>query len=410
MSLVLANCAVVDAVADEPLRDGAVWIDRGTIAAVGPADDVVAAAEATGPFEVLDLDGAHILPGLVNMHVHFGLILPGKELERLRDESLGALALRMAANARATLAAGVTTVRLVAERGGIDIALRESIRQGETVGPRIFTAGAILISTGGHGHDLPGAVEADGPNEFRKAARAQLKAGADLVKISASGGIASAGEAIADRQLEPDEIRAVTQVAHSRGKRVAVHAGPPDVIADAVEAGVDSVEHGYFLTPQVAELMVDRGTWLVPTVNVSRAVAFFEKIGAPDWFVAKALEAGEKHWAALQAAIRASVPIALGTDMMPFEPFDGTTVTVRELEFMVEAGMTPLAAIRAATIRAAKLLGAQAAIGSLEVGKSADIIAVRGNPLADVTALRSLEVVVGRGAIVRAPSKEGARA
>lgn len=410
MSLVLANCAVVDAVADEPLRDGAVWIDRGTIAAVGPADDVVAAAEATGPFEVLDLDGAHILPGLVNMHVHFGLILPGKELERLRDESLGALALRMAANARATLAAGVTTVRLVAERGGIDIALRESIRQGETVGPRIFTAGAILISTGGHGHDLPGAVEADGPNEFRKAARAQLKAGADLVKISASGGIASAGEAIADRQLEPDEIRAVTQVAHSRGKRVAVHAGPPDVIADAVEAGVDSVEHGYFLTPQVAELMVDRGTWLVPTVNVSRAVAFFEKIGAPDWFVAKALEAGEKHWAALQAAIRASVPIALGTDMMPFEPFDGTTVTVRELEFMVEAGMTPLAAIRAATICAAKLLGAQAAIGSLEVGKSADIIAVRGNPLADVTALRSLEVVVGRGAIVRSPSKEDARA
>jgi imidazolonepropionase-like amidohydrolase len=166
-----------------------------------------------------------------------------------------------------------------------------------------------------------------------------------------------------------------------------------------VECGVDTIEHAYFLTDEVAAFMVERGAWLVPTINVSRATEFFARIGAPDWMVARALAAGELHWAGLQAALRAGVRIALGTDMFPAEPFDGTTVTVRELEFYVEAGMAPAAALRAATIDAAEMLGLEQ-VGCVEPGWAADLIAVGGDPLERIGALRDLRLVVSRGRVV----------
>jgi imidazolonepropionase-like amidohydrolase len=306
----------------------------------------------------------------------------------------------MAANAAGTLRAGVTTVRLVGEQPYADIALRASIAAGETLGPRVLTAGPLMVSVGGHGFELPGTVEASGAEEFRRLARTQLKHGVDLLKISVSGGIAGENEAIADSQMTADEIRAVTETAHARGRKVAAHAGPAAVIRLAVEQGVDSIEHGYFLDDETTAFMAERGAWLVPTVNVSRAVAFFEKIGAPPWMIAKALAAGELHWAGLESAIRNGVRIALGTDMMPHEPFDGTSVTVRELEFMAEAGMAPLAALQAATIRAAELLGIDGDVGAVEPGLRADLIAVGTNPLDSVSALRDLRLVVANGRVV----------
>ena len=369
------------------IAEGAsVAIDAGRIAGLERA-----AAERT-----LDLDGAYLLPGLINCHVHFGLVLPGAEGERLRGESEAALALRMVGNAAAAVSAGVTTVRLVGERPYADVALRASIERGETLGPRVVTAGPLLVSVGGHGWDLPGSLEASGPEGFRRAAREQLRNGTDWLKISVSGGIAGENEAIADAQMTAEEIGAVTETAHARGRKVAAHAGPAAVIRLAVEQGVDSIEHGYFLDDETTAFMAERGTWLVPTINVSRAVAFFEKIGAPRWMIEKALAAGELHWAGLQSAIHAGVRIALGTDMMPHEPFDGTSVTVRELEFMREAGMPPLAVLQAATIRAAELLELDD-VGSVEPGKRADLIAVGGNPVEDVSALRRLRLVVARG-------------
>ncbi|HEV3402922.1 MAG TPA: amidohydrolase family protein [Gaiellaceae bacterium] len=391
----LENCSVVDVHAGQSLPDGVVLIDGDRIAAVGPRAEV----ELPGTAERVDLGGAHVLPGLINCHVHFGLVLPGTEGDRLRNESDAALALRMAANAAQTLGAGVTTVRLVGERPYADIALRDSIAAGETAGPRILTAGPLLISTGGHGWELGSCVEADGPDGFRAAARTQIKHGTDLVKISVSGGIAGENEAIADSQMTPAEIAAVTETAHARGKHVAAHAGPPGVIRTAVECGVNTIEHGYFLTGEVAAVMHEHGSWLVPTINVSRAVAFYEKIGAPHWMVEKALAAGELHWAGLREAINRGVRIAMGTDMIPHEPFDGTSVTVRELEFYVEAGMTPPAALRSATIDAAELLG-RPELGRLEPGVAADLIAVRGDPIQDIASLRQLELVVSRGRVV----------
>jgi imidazolonepropionase-like amidohydrolase len=287
----------------------------------------------------------------------------------------------------------------VAERPYVDIALRNSIARGQALGPRVLTAGPMLTSTGGHGWELGSCLEADGPDGFRAATRAQIKHGVDWVKIGVSGGIAGANEAIADAQMTAEEILAVTEAAHARGRCVAAHAGPADVVRRAVECGVDTIEHGYFVTDEVATLMARSGAWLVPTINVSRAVEFYRKIGAPPWMVERALAAGELHWAALRSAIANGVRIALGTDMMPHEPFDGTSVTVRELEFYVEAGLTPAAALRSATCDAAERLGLDE-VGEIRAGAAADLIVVGGDPTGDISALRDLRRVVSRGRVV----------
>src|SRR5436190_16327815 len=394
-SLIFENCESVD-VRRGSRTDGAVIaVEDERIVYSGPRSD------ADRPLDVrrIDLDGANVIPGLINCHVHFGLVLPGAEGERLRGESDAALTLRMAHNAAAALAAGVTTVRLVGERPYVDVALRRSIESAETRGPRVVTAGPLLISTGGHGWELGSCVEADGADGFRAAARRQLRNDVDLLKIAVSGGIAGHNEQITDSQMTPEEISAVTETAHSRGRKVAAHAGPADVVALAVKCGVDTIEHGYFLTTEVADLMVERGAWLVPTINVSRAPHFYEKIGAPQWYREKALAAGELHWTGLRAAIARGVRIAMGTDMMPHEPFEGTSVTVRELEFYVDAGMSPLDALRTATVNAAELLG-RPDLGTVEAGALADFVVLRGDPLENIAALRGVETVVARGSVV----------
>jgi imidazolonepropionase-like amidohydrolase len=395
---VLANCSVVDVVSGSVTPRSGVLIDGNRIAGIGPVEELTRQANRA---DIVDLAGAHVLPGLVNMHVHFGLTLPGPDQYRMQFETEAALALRMARNAREALLAGVTTVRLTGERKHADFALKASIASGETLGPRIFTAGMACIATGGHGHTHAGTIEADGPAEFRKVVRMQLKEGADLIKICISGGIAGEHEAIRDAQLSKHEMRAIMETAHGSGKKVTAHAGPPGAIRDAIKCGLNCVEHGYFLTEEVIRLMVDRDVWLVPTIAVSRCEEFYAKIGAPEWMVRKALAAGEHHWAALEMAIRNGVSIALGTDMLPAEPYEGTTATVRELEFYVAAGMSPVEALRSATIKAAEWLDAQDRLGTLEVGKLADVIAVDGDPTADISHMRRLRFVMQDGHIVR---------
>ena len=395
---VLANCSVVDVVSGSVTPRSGVWIDGNRIAGIGPVEELTRQANEA---DVVDLAGAHVLPGLINMHVHFGLTLPGPDQYRMQLESDAALALRMARNAREALLAGVTTVRLTGERKHADFALKASIAAGETLGPRIFTAGMACIATGGHGHTFAGTIEADGPAEFRKVVRMQLKEGADLIKICISGGIAGEHEAIRDAQLSKHEMRAIMETAHGSGKKVTAHAGPPGAIRDAIKCGLDCVEHGYFLTEEVIRLMADRDVWLVPTIAVSRCEEFYARIGAPEWMVRKALAAGEQHWAALEMAIRNGVSIALGTDMLPAEPYEGTTATVRELEFYVAAGMSPVEALRSATIKPAEWLDAADRLGTLEIGKLADLIAVDGDPTQDISAMRRLRFVMQDGRIVR---------
>ena len=266
----------------------------------------------------------------------------------------------------------------------------------------MFTAGAALAITGGHGtRHLGPALEADGPFEFRKAARQQLELGADHIKIMISGGISGEHESIGSSQMAFDEMEAVVQVAHNAGKKVCAHSSSAAAMREAIGAGVDCVEHGYLLDDDVADLMAERGTFLVPTISVSRADDYMRRIGASEWEISKSAQSNARHWQALQTAIRRGVKIGLGTDMLPGEMNEGTVASYREMEFMAEAGMTPMQVVVAATQTGAAVLNATDRIGTLEPGKVADIVACDGNPALDTRALRKTRFVMQGGRVVR---------
>jgi imidazolonepropionase-like amidohydrolase len=378
------------------LPDAGIHVRGGRIAAVGAVDDVRGEA---GGAPAIALGGAHVLPGLITMHTH--LSDSARETPaRLYSETQASRALLMAGTARQTLHAGVTTVRLVAEADGTDFALRAAIEAGQVEGPRIFTAGRALVCTGGHGSTSALTLEADGADGFRRAARSQIKLGADLIKLMISGGIAGEHEGIDTPQLTRDELEAVTSVAHDWGRKVTAHAGPPGAIRQALECGLDGVEHGYQLDEPTIRFMAERATTYVPTILVTRCEDYYRDVGAPEWLIERALGAGPVHWRALELAVEHGVRIAVGTDMLPGEPYEETTATVRELEHYVEAGLTPAQALAAATTVPAAWLGAAGELGAVRAGAHADLIAVDGDPVQDISALRRLRLVVKAGEIV----------
>ena len=390
---VLTNLRLVDGVDPEP-RDGrAIVIRDGVIAAIVTDSDVD--GEAT------DLGGAHVMPGLINMHTHFSLSLPGAGGDAVSALDAHELALYMADGARRTLLSGVTTVRCVAEKSGADFALRRAIEAGHVTGPRIFTAGKALCCTGGHGHDTDDTLECDGADAFARGVRSQVKAGADLVKLMISGGIAGENEQITTPQLTRDEMATAISTAHAWGRKVTAHAGPAAIIAEAVELGLDCVEHGYELTPEVAALMAERGVALVPTLVVTRASAFFDDLGVPPWMQERSLGAGPRHLESYRYALAAGVEILLGSDMPPFWDFEGTSAVVRELEHMHAGGLAAPDVIRAATAAPAAWLDASDRVGMIEVGRFADLIAMPADPTADIAALRGIDFVMKAGVVVR---------
>ena len=390
---------VVDLDGEAPLENAVILVEGERIAAIGAADNV----EIPDGAERIDVKGAWLIPGLMNMHVHLGLVLPGKLAAELANESEAALALRMAANARASLQAGVTTIRLTGERAHADLALMRAINKGQADGPRIYSAGEALTISAGHGSKQSGRTKYDGPDALVKGARTQISAGAQWIKIAISGGIATDGGGLAEALMMPEEIRAVVDAAHRFGVQVTAHSGSPAATNVAVDAGLDCVEHGYFLDRPTLKKMKEHGTWLVPTIVVSQPATapFFERIGSPPWYLKRRESAGKAHWRALEMAIEEGVNIALGTDQMPAEPNDGTTATAREAQYYVEAGMTPLQALRSATIETARLLKAEDEIGSLEAGKYADIVAVDRDPTQDIKALRNILLVMKGGEVYR---------
>jgi imidazolonepropionase-like amidohydrolase len=399
--LVLTGCTVVDGTGGPPIAGAAIRVADGRIAAIGAADGILADARRDAVDSVVDLAGAFVTAGLINMHTHLSLGLPGALGAALDRMTAHELVLYMADGARRTLEAGVTTVRCVAERDGADFALRSAIELGRAIGPRIFTAGRALVCTGGHGHGHGDTLECDGPAEFRKGARRQISLGADLIKVMISGGIAGEHEGIDTPQLQADELEAVITTAHDWGRKVTAHAGPAGVIDKAVRLGLDGVEHGYHLTGDVARLMAARNVALVPTLVVTRCGEFFEQLAVPCWMQQRSLSAGGRHLDSYRMALEAGVDVMLGSDMPPFWEFEGTTATVRELEWMIEGGLAPAAALRAATIAPARWLGVDADLGTVEVGKFADLVALRADPLEDASAWRTIGMVMKGGTIVR---------
>lgn len=390
----LVGGTVVDIDTGKATPDAVVVIEGERIKSVGPAASIAVPAGAT----VVPMNGRWLVPGLMNMHVHFGLKLPGAAGAALANETDPQQVLRMANNARLSLLSGVTTVRLTGEDHGNDFALQAAIDRGEAIGPRIQTAGDIIVPTGGHG-----SLEADGPYALAKAARQQIKQGATWIKIAISGGIADTHGSIEAAPMTDEELSTLIEVAHRNGVKVTAHNGSTEAALQSLKFGIDCFEHGYHLNDEVLRQMKQKGVWLVPTIVVSQpgAQEFYKKIGSPPWYLARVESTGRDHWAMLQKAIRIGVPVALGTDQFPFEPNGGTTATVREAELYVEAGMSPLQALQAGTTRTAKMLGMEADVGRIKSGLYADIIALEADPTKDIRALRTINFVMKGGAVVR---------
>jgi imidazolonepropionase-like amidohydrolase len=390
-ALVGATVVGIDA---RPINNATVVITGERISQIGATGETVIPAGAN----VIAMNGKWLLPGLMNMHVHLGLKLPGAAGDSLANETDTEEVLRMAGNARLSLLSGVTTLRLVGEDHGTDFALRSAIDHGEVVGPRIKTAGEVIIPTGGHG-----SMEADGPYGFAHAVRAEIKGGADWIKIAISGGISDVRGSISAAPMTDEEMSTLIEVAHRNGIKVTAHNGSNEAARQALRFGIDGFEHGYHLNEAVLKEMKAKGVWLVPTIVVTQpgALEFYRKIGSPPWYLERVAITGADHWAMLQNAIRLGVKIALGTDQFPFEPNDGTTATIAEAELYVKAGMTSLQALQSATLQAARMLEMDKDVGSIAVGKFADIVALNDDPVQDIRALRGIDFVMKGGVVVR---------
>jgi len=381
----------------------AVLVDNGKIVAVG--DNLAVPAGA----QVIDLGDATLLPGFIDAHVHItgeSSDNPYKDfyLEALRpavEQSFYA-----AKYARTTLMAGFTTVRVVGADSFIDVALRNAINNGIAVGPRIIAAGHAIGSPGSHCDQSPyppervhllGPLEGvcSGPEQCREAVRLQMKFGADVIKICASGGVLSESDPLESSQLTPAELEAIVGEAHTWGRKVAAHAHGDHAARLAIEAGVDSIEHGSFLTPDTLKLMKAKGTYLVPT----RLAAFWvgQKADAfPPPIAKKAKAVGTRHAEMVKEAYRLGVPMAFGTD----SAVSPHGMNAREFSLLTELGVSPAAALLSATRDGARLLGIEAETGTIEAGKSADLVAVPGNVLDHIEATEHPSFVMLRGEVV----------
>lgn len=377
------------------LDNGVVVVDGDSIVAVGSAGDTEIPNDVTN---TIDVQGATILPGLFDMHTHvYHLCIYEYNPDLTDDFTIDFVAgavIRALENGRRLIAAGITTIRDMGSRHGGIFAIRRAIENGDIVGPRILAAGAGIAMSGGHGY-LALSEEADGVEEVRKLARKQLKLGADCIKVMASGGAGTPGEKITDTQYSVAEMAAAVDEAHKKGRTAAAHATCPQGVLNALDAGVDTIEHGIILDDASIQRLVDTGRHLVPTLEVYARIARSTEV--PAYMMAKGKEAARYHKTSFQNAVAAGVKIVAGTDAGAKRWYLGDLVS--ELERMVEFGLEPIEAIHAATHNAAEAAQMLHQVGTLEVDKLADIIVVDGNPLSDINALRNVRFVMKEGAV-----------
>ena len=348
MKTILTNCTVIDCTGKSPMKGMTIVIEGDKIAELKPG--AYQGAGKKGEVRVFDLEGDYVLPGLWNVHVHLGDLIPDPK-NLLEAESPIDYAIRAGRNAMDALRAGVTGIRILGEDHYADIAWKQAFEAGVFVGPRLFVCGRAMCITGGHGHGTLGSVEVDGPYEMRKAVREQLKHGADWIKLMVTGGVMTAGEGMQESQFLLDEIRAATEVAHQKGKRVSVHAWGTEGIKTAIRGGVDSIEHG-LLDDEAVEMMVEHDVFYVPTICQTQDEKRIRQSGMPDFMVKKALGVAKAHREGFQKALKAGVKIACGGDSSPVADF-----TLLEIEHLVKAGMTEMEALIAATRTSADLCG-----------------------------------------------------
>lgn len=360
--------------------------------------------------KVIDLKRHTCLPGLIDLHVHLGgQLARGSAMESFTLNPAD-YAVRGVAYAEKTLMAGFTSVRELGASPGVSIALRNAINSGIVKGPRVQAAGAV-VSTGGHGDptnglraDLMGSpgVErgvANGPDEARKVVRQRYKEQFDLIKISTTGGVLSLAKSGDAPLLVDEELKAIVETARDYGMPVATHAHGADGMKRAIRAGVQTIEHGTYLDDEAMALMKEKGTWYVPTISAGRFVADKAREGGyfPEIIRAKAEAIGPQIQGTFAKAYKAGVKIAFGTDSGVSPHGDNA----REFIYMVEAGMPPLEALRAATLSAATVMGMEKQLGTLEAGKLADIVAVPGDPAKDISVMTKVDFVMKDGVVYK---------
>ena len=390
----IANTNLIDGLGGAPRGGTSVLIDAGRIAWIGPDED----APSIGDAPTIDGNGRSLIPGLINSHVHLANDGSPDLHKQVLDDSVPIASLRAAQSARHTLVSGITTVRDCGAANGVVIELGRAVDAGLVEGPRIVAAGRVITMTGGHGHFI--GREADGVDAIRHAVRAEIKGGAQFIKAMATGGVLTPGVRPTQTALLAEELRAVVQEAHNAGKRVAMHAIGRQGIKNALDAGVDSIEHGFYLDEELFAQAIEQGTFLVPTLlAIDGIVEFGPAGGTPEWVIDKATLERDRSREMFRAAVHAGVRVAAGTDAGT--PFNHHTDLARELAVMVAIGMTPMQALVAATANAAANLDLLDEIGTIEVGKAADVVLLDGNPLEDVGAYRRPVLVAKAGVIAR---------
>jgi len=385
------------------VKDSSIIIDNGIITSIKSGY-----IKADKEDLIIDLRGYFVMPGLMDMHVHFGQEYQSKAERPIKVEK-ETEAILATAHADITLKAGFTTVRQVGDSGFVSISLRDVIASGYVDGPRIFTSGKSIATTGGHAdptngksiddYDYPTPEQGviNGPYEAYTAVRQRYKDGADGIKLTVTGGVLSVAKSGDNPQFTLEEAKAVVNAAKDYGMWVAVHAHGPQGMKRAVIAGVDSVEHGTFMTEEIMDLMIKNGTYYVPTISAGEWVAqkaeidnFFPKIVRP-----KAASVGPQIGSTFAKAYKRGVKIAFGTDV----GVQGHGTNWKEFVYMTQYGMSPIDALVSATLETAKLLGESDTLGSISVGKIADIIAVSGDPIIDMNSMKDVIFVMKEGKV-----------
>jgi imidazolonepropionase-like amidohydrolase len=396
---------LIDAISNETKKNMTIVVEKNKITAVENGFSTAAAGDKT-----IDLKTKTIMPGWIDCHVHTETETKKNNVADKFISNPADVAFESLKYVNVTLMAGFTTVRDLGGTG-VNISLRNAINKGLVIGPRIFTAGKSIATTGGHADptngyrkDLmgdPGPKEGviNGPEEAYHAVRQRYKEGADLIKITATGGVLSQAKDGANAQFTEEEVRAIVTAAKDYGFKVAAHAHGAEGIKRAIRGGVNSIEHGTFMDDEGMQLMKQYGTWLVPTITAGKSTADSAKI--PGYYseivTPKALATGPQIQNTFTKAYKAGVKIAFGTDAGVFKH----GLNWMEFGYMIEAGMPPMEAIKAATISAADLLGMKQQLGSIEINKLADIVAVDGDPMKDPKAFGKVIFVMKDGVVYK---------